>query len=80
MCKTVEGLWVFVSETEVHPEVGTEAEAKHLARRDQATIMLAVETSLLYLLGDRKDPAEVWEQLSKQFQRIRMDSGKSSLQ
>ena len=66
-----EGLWGFVSGTEVAPEVGTEAEAKYLARRDQAlaTIVLAVETSLLYLLGDPKDPAEVWEQLSKQFQR-----------
>ena len=50
-------------------EVGTEAEV--MARKDQAlaTIVLAVEASLLYLLGDPKDPAEVWEQLSKQFQR-----------
>ena len=67
-----EGLWGFVSGTEVHPEAGTEAVAKNLARRDQtlATILLAVETSLFHLLGDPKDPAEVWEQLSTKSETV----------
>ncbi len=34
-----------------------------------ATIVLAVDTSLLYLIGDPEDPAVVWEQLTKQFQK-----------
>ena len=67
-----EGLWGIVSGTEECPDPTTEAEkhTKYLARRDRAlaTIVLAIETSLLYLLGDPQDPAIVWEQLSQQFQ------------
>ena len=61
-----EGLWGFVSGTEVAPEVGTEAEAKYLARRDQAlaTIVLAVETSLLYLLGDLSCKIWPWQKVA----------------
>ena len=63
-----EGLWGIVSGTEECPDPTTEAE---LARRDQAlaAIVLTIETSLLYLLGDPQDPAIVWEQLSQQFQK-----------
>ena len=68
-----EGLWGIVSGTEECPDPTTEAEkhTKYLARRDRAlaTIVLAIETSLLYLLGDPQDPAIVWEQLSQQFQK-----------
>ena len=68
-----EGLWGIVSGTEDCPDAETQAEkhVKYLARRDRAlaTIVLAVEISLLYLLGDPQDPAIVWEQLSQQFQR-----------
>jgi hypothetical protein len=34
-----------------------------------ATIVLSVDPSLLYLLGDPQDPAVVWEKLTNQFQK-----------
>ena len=39
--------------------------AKFVARRDQAlaTIVLTVEPSLLYLIGDPEDPVVVWKKL-----------------
>ena len=68
-----EGLWGLVFGTEECPDPTTEAKkhTNYLAKRDQAlaTIVLAIETSLFYLLGDPQDPAIVWEQLSQQFQR-----------
>ena len=68
-----EGLWGIVAETEVCPDVSTEADkhAKYMARRDRAlaTIVLAIDPSLLYLLGDPEDPAAVWKKLSAQFQK-----------
>ena len=65
-----EGLWQIVSGTEIAPR-GEDARRKFIVRRDQAlaTIVLAVEPSLLYLLGDPQDPAVVWEKLSNQFQK-----------
>lgn len=51
---------------------GGEQLAKFTARHDKAlaTIMLAVDPSLLYLLGpDPTDPVAVWKALSNQFQR-----------
>ena len=44
---------------------------KFVARRDQAlaTIVLTVEPSLLYLIGDPKDPVIVWKKLQDQFQK-----------
>ena len=71
MALVKEGLWGFISGTEDCPDQETEAEKhkKYLARKDRAlaTIVLAIDTSLLYLLGDPQDPATVWELLSKQF-------------
>ncbi len=67
-----EGLWGIVTGTETAPE---EAEAdrrsKFLARRDRAlaTIVLAVDPSLLYLIGDPEDPVVVWTKLQNQFQK-----------
>ena len=67
-----EGVWGIVSETEAAPD-GSNAErlAKYNSRKDRAlaTIVLAIEPSLLYLLGDPQDPAEVWKKLSTQFQK-----------
>ena len=67
-----EGLWGIVSGTEERPD-GTDADklAKYLARRDRAlsTIVLAVDPSLFYLLGDPEDPTAVWRKLSGQFQK-----------
>ena len=51
-----EGLWGIVAGTERCPDESTEAEkhAKYMVQRDQAlaTIVLAVEPSLFYLIGD----------------------------
>ena len=68
-----EGLWGIVAGTEESPDRETEADkyAKFMSRRDKAlaTIVLAVDPSLLYLLGDPEDPAAVWKKLSGQFQK-----------
>ena len=44
---------------------------KFVARRDKAlaTVVLSVEPSLLYLLGEPVDPRIVWEKLRDQFQK-----------
>ena len=59
--------------TEEPPDRETDADkyAKFMSRRDKAlaTIVLAVDPSLLYLLGDPEDPAAVWKKLSGQFQK-----------
>ena len=45
--------------------------AKFIGRRDRALalIVLSIELSLLYLLGDLKDPIAVWKKLGDQFQK-----------
>ena len=66
-----EGLWRIVSGEENPPE-GVDEQARYAQRKDKAlaTIVLAVDTSLLYLLGaDPKDPKVVWKALADQFQR-----------
>ena len=49
-----DGLWGIVSGTETVPTEGGDRRSNFLARRDRAlaTIVLAVEPSLLYLIGD----------------------------
>lgn len=67
-----DGLWAIVSGKEVEPAESEEARAKFAARRDKAlaTIVLAMEPRLLYLVGnDPTDPVAVWRVLSEQFQR-----------
>ena len=66
-----DGLWGIVSGTETAPAEGGDRRSKFLARRDRAlaTIVLAVEPSLLYLIGDPEDPVAVWEKLQNQFQK-----------
>ena len=58
-----ENLWCIVSGTESPPESGSGSDkiAKYIARRDRAlaTIVLAVDPSLLYLLGEPEDPKVV---------------------
>ena len=66
-----EGLWRIVSSDEVAP-TGSEAErAKFAARRDRAlaTVVLSVDTSLLYLIGNPEDPVDVWKKLAGQFEK-----------
>ena len=67
-----DGVWGIVTKTEAAPsEDEVDKLAKFVARRDRAlaTIVLSVEPSLLYLLGDPQDPAVVWEKLADQFQK-----------
>lgn len=69
-----DGLWAIVNKTEVDPgegEAQADARKKFLARRDRALaiVVLSVETSLLYLIGDPVDPVEVWKKLENQFQK-----------
>ena len=68
-----EDLWGIVAGTEEPPDRETDADkyAKFMSRRDKALaiIVLAVDPSLLYLLGDPEDPAAVWKKLSGQFQK-----------
>ena len=67
-----DGLWSIVNESERHPEE-TQADkyAKYVVRRDRvlAIIVLAVDPSLFYLLGDPNDPVTVWKKLENQFQK-----------
>ena len=72
MALVKEGLWNIVNGTETEPEGNAERRAKFVARRDRAlaTIVLAMEPSLLYLVGpDPTDPVVVWRALADQFQR-----------
>ena len=66
-----EGLWGIVSRSEQSPDVKDENFPKFLARKDKvlATIVLTVQPSLLYLIGDPEDPSEVWQKLESQFQK-----------
>ena len=67
-----EGLWSIVNGTEEVPGAEeVERVAKFNARRDRtlALIVLSVDPSLLYLLGDLEDPVAVWKKLLDQFQK-----------
>ena len=74
-----EGLWRIVDGTEVEPVdnglvgQGSNAAAinKYIARKEKAlaTIVLSIEPSLLYLVGDPQEPSVLWKQLSEQFQK-----------
>ena len=66
-----ESLWSIISGTEETPRVdNADPRRKFMARRDRALaiIVLAVDPSLLYLLGDLEDPKVVWKKLEEQFQ------------
>ena len=67
-----DGLWSIVSGSERRPDVAEpDKYAKFVARRDRALaiIVLSVEPSLLYLIGDPEDPIIVWQKLADQFQK-----------
>ena len=66
------GVWRIVEGTEAAPEINDGvAYRKYSERKDKAlaTIVLAIKTNLLYLIGDPQDPVEVWNKLSNQFQK-----------
>ena len=68
-----EGLWSIVAGTEEAPpaEAAADRRAKFQARMDKALalIVLSIAPSLLYLVGDPKDPVVVWKTLENQFQK-----------
>ena len=68
-----EGVWGIVNGTETLPEgeVTAETRAKFQAKLDKALaiIVLAIEPSLLYLIGDPESPVTVWRKLADQFQK-----------
>jgi hypothetical protein len=65
-----DGLWNMVNGTETAP-AGGEALVKFISRKDLtlAIIVLSVDPTLLYLLGEPTDPVDVWKALSDQFQK-----------
>jgi hypothetical protein len=72
MALVKDGLWNIVNGTETIPDEGqAERHAKFETRRDRALalIVLSVEPSLLYLLGEPEDPVTIWKKLSDQFQK-----------
>ena len=67
-----EGLWGIVAGTKKAPDASDASKlAKFKERNDRAlaTIVLAIDPSLLYLVGDPVDPEAVWNKLSGQFQK-----------
>ena len=67
-----DGLWSIVSGSELPPDAAeADKYAKFVARRDRALaiVVLSIEPSLLYLIGDPEDPAIVWQKLDDQFQK-----------
>ena len=73
-----DGLWDIVNNKEKIPTEGDKDILKFLSRRDRAlaTIVLSVDPSLLYLIGDPDDPVVVWNKLADQFQK--KDLGKQT--
>ncbi|KAF2350150.1 Zinc finger CCHC-type [Trinorchestia longiramus] len=72
MCLVNDKLWDIVQGTETISSTADEAaRRKFESRRDLAlaTIVLGVDQSQLYLLGDPTDPVEVWRKLQNTFQK-----------
>ena len=65
-----EGVWGIVNETEDIP-VDPGSYRHYVARQDRAlsTIVLGINHSLLYMIGDPEDPVMVWRKLCAQFQK-----------
>lgn len=65
-----EGVWSIVNDTEEAP-ADRGSLLRYNGRKDKAlaTIVLSINPSLLYLLGEPEDPAVVWKKLEQQFQK-----------
>ena len=61
-----EGLWSIVRGTEVAPSEEVEQNVRFVVKRDRTLvlIMLFINPTLLYLLGDLEDPVTVWKKLN----------------
>ena len=67
-----DGLWNIVNGAETAlSSSDADRRAKFATRRDRAlaTLVLSIEPSLLYLLGDPEDPVKVWQKLANQFKK-----------
>ena len=66
-----DGLWGNVDGSEEAPAEADGAYSKYISRKNRALaiIVLSIDPSLLYLLGDPTDLTAVWERLSTQFQK-----------
>ena len=66
-----DAVWGIVSGNEEAPAVDSDDHPKFVVRRDRAlaTIVLSIDPSLLYLIGDPVDPVDVWKKLGDQFQK-----------
>ena len=66
-----DGLWGIVDGSETAPAENDGAYSKFITRKDRALaiIVLSIDPSLLYLIGDPTDPTVVWKRLSTQFQK-----------
>ena len=67
-----DGLWGIVSGAEAAPpRENADRFSKFESKRDRALaiIVLSINPSLLYLIGDPKDPVDVWTRLSNHFQK-----------
>ena len=67
-----DSLWGIVAGTEtLSRDASADTRKKFEARKDRALaiIVLAVDPSLLYIIGNPEDPADVWKRLESQFQR-----------
>ena len=67
-----DGLWTIVDGPETPPpESKADKYRKFVGRRDRALalIVLSIEPSLLYLIGDPDNPVTVWSKLANQFQK-----------
>ena len=66
-----DGLWGIVDGSETAPAENDGAYSKFITHKDRALaiIVLSIDPSLLYLIGDPTDPTVVWKRLSTQFQK-----------
>ena len=66
-------LWNTVNGAEIIPNSWTDVilHTKYLSQKDHdlMTVVLSVEPSLLYLIGDPDYPAVAWKKLADQFQK-----------
>ena len=68
-----EGLWNIVNGTEVAPEDTDAGYSKFIGRCDKALaiVVLSVDPTLLYLIGEPTDPKAVWPSLPTNSKRRR---------
>ena len=65
-----EGLWKIVTGEETEPNDKGQR-AKFATRRDRAlaTVVLSVDPSILYIIGNPEDPVVVWKKLVNQYEK-----------